>query len=242
MINRSLARIAVLIAANGLFGCSNPVAPPSAPSGVSQSNPPAPSQPNSSGGLVVFKDPLTGLLTSDVRDARGHIVQFTTASELIWIDGTHLSGHQANGNIEELSCHCWLVVRFGAVDGQRRAYLTADYIHFNPGTVVAVEITAGGLTVSRTDIFVPGTYTLSGFVTELTDTGSAPIENAGVYRLDQEESGWDQTKTDRNGFYEIHGLSDGIKLTGVDKDGYQKVEQNLSIHGDMRFDVQLLRR
>src|SRR5262245_9844502 len=127
MTNRSLARIAVLVAANGLVGCSNPAAPaasaPSPRSGVSQ--------PNSS-ALVVFKDPVTGLSTSDMRDARGHIVQFT-ANELIWIDGTHVSGHQASGPGYPLqsygaepSCQCWLVVRFGAADGERRAYMTGD--------------------------------------------------------------------------------------------------------------------
>jgi len=202
--------------------------------------------------LIVFKDPLTGLSASDVRDAQDHIVQFTTVSELVWTaDGTHLPGHsvqgpgyQSSSNVPgEPSCQCWLVVRFGASNGQRRAYLTADYIHFNPGTVVALEIAGSALTVRRTDVFPPGTYTLSGVVTEATETGPMPIENVGVYRLDEEASGWDQTTTDRNGFYQIHGLTDGSRLIGFSKDGYQKVEQaDFPIHGDMRFDVQLLRR
>jgi Carboxypeptidase regulatory-like domain len=92
-------------------------------------------------------------------------------------------------------------------------------------------------------VFPPGTYTLSGIVTEATETGLMPIENANVYRLDEEGSGWDQTTTDRNGFYQIHGLCDGTRLTGFSKEGYQKVEQaDFPIHGDRRFDVQLLRR
>src|SRR5258708_17248470 len=78
--------------ASGWVGCATPAAPartvPSAPSGVSQPNP---------GALVVFKDPLTGLSTSDVRDAHGHVVQFTTIDELIWIDGAHLPDHQVDG-------------------------------------------------------------------------------------------------------------------------------------------------
>jgi hypothetical protein len=244
MTDKPLAGIAVLIVATGLVGCSNPAAPaPSASHGVSQPNASAP---------VVFKDPLTGLSTSDVRDAVGHIVQFTTADELVWTaDGRHLSGHFVQGpgyrsfsNVPaEASCQCWLVVRFGASNGERRAYLTADYIHFNPRTVVALDIAGGALIVSRTDVFPPGTYTLSGIVTEVLETGLTPIENASVYRLDEEGSGWDETTTDRNGFYEMHGLTDGSRLTGFDKDGYQKVEQaDLPIHGDMRFDIQLLRR
>src|SRR5215468_5550834 len=69
----ALLMVSVGLVSCGLVGCSNPAArapsAPSAPSGASQ--PPLPT-------LVVFKDPLTGLSTSDVRDARGHIVQFTT--------------------------------------------------------------------------------------------------------------------------------------------------------------------
>jgi len=246
MTDRSLAGFAVLIVANGLVGCSNPGAPRpsvvSAPSAVSQ---PSPSSP------VAFKDPLTGLSTSDVRDAHDHIVQFTTAGELLWTaDGTHLPGHSAVGpgesffNVaEEPSCHCWLVVHFGASNGERRAYLTADYIHFNPRTVVALEIAGGALMVSRTDVFPPGTYTLSGIVTEATETGLTPIENADVYRLNQEAGGWDEATTDRNGVYEIHGLADGSRLTGFSKNGYETLEQpDLPIHGDMRLDVQLIRR
>jgi hypothetical protein len=246
MTNKSLAGIAVLIVANGLIGCSNPSA--HAPSGPSA--PSAVSQPNA-GALVVFTDPLTGLSTSNVRDAQDHIVQFTTAGELVWTaDGTRLPGHSAEGSgyqsssnvAAEPSCHCWLVVRFGASDGERRAYLTADYIHFNPRTVVALEIAGAALIVSRTNVFPPGTYTLSGIVTEATETGLTPIENVSVYRLDEEGSGWDEATTDRNGFYEIRGLTDGSRLTGFSKDGYRKVEQaDLPIHSDMRFDVQLQR-
>jgi hypothetical protein len=193
LTNKSLAGMAVLMVANGLVGCSNPAAPApsarSAPSGVSQPNP---------GALVVFKDPLTGLSTSDVRDAHGHVVQFTTLDELIWIDGAHLPGHQVDGpghrlqgGAPEASCQCWLVVRFGATDGERRAYLTADVGHSNPGTVGDLEISGSALVVSWTDLFPPGTYTLSGVVTEATASGLVPIENAEVWRLDEEQSGWD---------------------------------------------------
>jgi len=223
----------VLLAAHGLVGCSNPaVAPPSAPSGVSQPTPPA---------LVVFKDPLTGLSTSDVRDARGHVVQFNTASDLIWIDGTHLSGHGVD-YLQEASCQCWLVVRFGAADGERRAYMTGDIGHYNPGTLVDLEITGSTLVVSWTDLFPPGTYTLSGYLTEATATGLVPIENANVDRLNEEQGGWDHTTTDKNGFYELHGLLDGSRKAEFGKDGYRQIEQNVQVQGDTRSDVQLVRR
>jgi Carboxypeptidase regulatory-like domain len=246
MTHKSLAGIAVLIVANGLVGCGNHAASaPSAlspPSGVSQPNTPV---------LVVFKDPLTGLSTSDVRDGQGHIVQFTTGNELIWIDGSHLSGHQVGGpghplpgNIApEASCQCWLVVRFGAADGERRAYMTADVGHYNPGTVVDLEITGTALAISWTDLFPPGTYTLSGYVTEATATGLVPIENAAVSRVDEEQGGWDYSTTDKNGFYQLHGLSDGSREATFSKEGYQQIHlADVPVHGDTRFDIQLLRR
>jgi hypothetical protein len=245
MTIRSLAAIAVLLVANGLVGCSNPGAAPSAPSAPS-----AVSQPNV-GALVVFTDPLTGLSTTGVHDAQGHVVQFTTANELIWIDGTRLPGHQVDGpghrmtgNVApEASCQCWLFVRFGAVNGERRAYLTADVGHSNPGTVVDLEITGSALVVRWSDFFPPGAYTLSGVITEATATGLVPIANAEVWRLDEEQSGWDHCTTDTNGFYQLHGLSDGSRIATFSKDGYQKLDLgDVPVHGDTRFDVQLLRR
>ena len=245
MTNESRVWTALLFVASGLVGCSKPIASaPSAPSAPS-----AVSQPTA-GALVVFRDPLTGLSTSDVRDARGNIVQFTTANELIWIDGTRLPGHQAggpghslSGTAPEASCQCWLVVRFGAADGERRAYMTADLGHSNPGTVVDLEVSGSALVVAWTNLFPPGTYTLTGYVTEATPTGLVPIENAEVWRLDEEQGGWDHNTTDKNGFYQLHGLSDGSRQATFSKDGYQKIDlRDVPVHGDTRFDVQLLRR
>ena len=221
----------------------NPSAP-SAPSVPTVVSPPAQNT------LVVFTDPLTGLFTSDVRDAQDHVVQFTSANELIWIDGSHLPGHHVDGpghrgqqGAPEASCQCWLEVRFGATAGERRAYMTADVGHSNPGTLVDLAITGGALVVSWTDLFPPGTYTLSGVITEATATGLIPIENAEVWRVDEEQSGWDHTTTDKNGFYQLHGLSDGSRQATFSKEGYQTIDQgDVPVHGETRFDVQLLRR
>ena len=222
----------------GLVGCSGSDIP-SGPSPFEQrANP-----------LIVFTDPRTGLPTSDVRDAQDHVVQFTAARELVWMaDGTRLAGHVAHPSYlsssdpGERSCQCWLVVRFGTSDGERRAYLTADYGHFNPGTLVALEVVGGALIVSRTDMYPPGRYTLSGVVTEVTETGVTPIENASVTRLNEEGSGWDEATTDRNGFYEMRGLTDSSVATAFNKAGYHTVHQVDPIHGDTRVDVQLIRR
>jgi hypothetical protein len=129
------------------------------------------------------------------------------------------------------------------MNGQRRAYLTADVGHSNPGTLVDLAVTGSTLVVTWSDRFPPGTHTLSGFVTEATATGLVPLENAEVWRLDEEQSGWDHNATDKNGFYQIHGLSDGSRQATFSKDGYQKIDQaNVTVQGDTRLDIQLLRR
>jgi len=249
MRNRFLAGIAVLLAAQGLVGCNNPLAPAPAPAPSAAS--PAPGVPHIPATLVVFKDPLTGVSTSDVRDAENHVVQFTTAYELVWIDGTRLPGHDADGPGHALesggpepSCQCWLVVRFGEADGERRAYMTGDVVgHSNPGTIVHLESTGSALIVSWTNVFPPGTYTLSGVITEATATGLVPIEHADVSRLNEEQRGWDHASTDSKGVYQLHGLSDSHRRATFSKEGYQPLEQgDVPVRGDTRFDVQLLRR
>jgi hypothetical protein len=250
MTHQSFAGIAALLFANGLVACSSPSAPAPIPIPATTSAPSGVPLPTAA-ALVVFQDPVTGVSTSDVRDAKGHILQFTTASELIWIDGTRLFGHQVGGpghtltgNVApELSCQCWLIVRFGAADGERRAYMTADAGHSNPGTLAALDITGSGLVVSWSGVFPPGTYTLSGYVTEATATGLMPIENTEVWRSDEEQGGWDHTTTDRNGFYQLRGLSSGSRKATFSREGYQTIDQpDVAVHGDTRFDVQLLRR
>jgi hypothetical protein len=215
---------------------------PSAPSPVPQPAPP----PASINGLMMFTEQTSGFSTSDLRDAHEHIVQFSTQHELIWAaDGTRLPGYTSQGNAisADGSCQCWLIVRFGAANGERRAYLTADYGHDNPGTLVDLAIVGGALSVSRTGIFAPGTYTLSGVITEPTDNaGQAPVQNAGVWRLNEEATGWQVGTTDANGFYEMGGLYDGSREVSVFKEGYETVKSVVSIHGDTRFDIALVRR
>lgn len=250
MTNRTAMGIVLLVLAQGLAGCGGSGSSPSAPSAV----PPPAAQPapppTSINGLMRFTEQASGFSTSDVRDAQEQIVQFSTSGELIWTaDGTRFPGFGfgfpwfPNNYISNLtSCQCEFVVHFGTKDGERRAYLTADYGHDNPDTVLDLEIAGGVLTVGRTDVFPPGTYTLSGVITEVTATGQAPLEGAGVWRLNQDETGWREGTTDRNGFYEIRGLANGGRNLVVSKEGYARVETVSSIDGDTRFDVQLVRR
>jgi hypothetical protein len=142
--------------------------------------------------LVVFKEAASGFATTDLRDAHDRILRFNMAGELIWTaDGSRLPGYQVDtvhypgstfisGRICEAECA--FEVRFGTKDGDRRAYLTVDYGHDNPGTLVDVEVVGGALVVTQTQMYAPGTFTLSGRVTELMAGNEIPVEGAHVYR------------------------------------------------------------
>ena len=201
--------------------------------------------PAANSQLVRFTDPRSGFSTADVRDAQEEIIRFTTANELVWVeDGRTLSGYRVQGNtvVMDAPCGCWLVIRFGSANGERRAYVTADYVHDNPGTVVDLEIAGERLVVNRTSVFPPGTYKLFGVITEQTPKGLIPLEDAGVWHLNEEGSGWDVGKTDRTGFYEIRGLYSATRDVAVIKEGFDTTRTAVTMDGDTRFDAQLVRR
>ena len=167
--------------------------------------------------LIVFTEPGTGFSTSEVRDVQEQVLQINTANELIWTaDGTRPSGIPGRplllsgvSYIVGKICAegCAFEVRFGTKNGERRAYLTADYGHDNPGTLVDVEVSGGALVVTRTSIFVPGSFTLSGVVTEATPAGIVPVEGVAVYCGVGNDTR--AATTDRNGFYTLLGMFDG---------------------------------
>jgi hypothetical protein len=238
-----------------LTGCGSAASPsspsPTAPSPISR---PAPQPPSQS--LVVFTESTSGFSTTDLRDVQEQIVQFNTANELIWTaDGTRLPGFEVDKihypgtafidvvGPSRAICPtgCAFEVRFGTRDGERRAYLTMDYVHDNPGTLVDVEVTGGALLVTKTNVFAPGTFTLSGSVTELTVAGHRPVEAVSVYRL--VASGWRGATTDKNGFYQMAGMYDGSNVVTAIKEGYEEqTRRDVSIKGDTRYDIQLVRR
>jgi hypothetical protein len=239
MRNGKLAGMLVCLVAVIVAGCEAARTPGPAPSPVQPpSTPPTPAQPT----LVVFSDPASGFSTSDVRDAEDEIVNFNTASELIWTaDDTHLPGYRVvdGGYIPCDPCAGWLEVRFGMKDGERQAHLTLDYGHDNPGSVVDLEVQAGILVVSQTNVFPLGTYTLSDVVTEMTQGGEVPVEGVDVYR--GYATGWQAARTDVRGFYEIKGLYDRTDVVVATKEGYVRHEASLTIGGDTRFDIRLVR-
>jgi Carboxypeptidase regulatory-like domain len=245
MTNGTGTAIVLVMLIQGLTGCSDsrtPTAPPRGPS--PPTTPPAPT-------LKVFTDS-AGFSTSDLRDVQDQIVQFNTANQLIWTAGdTRLQGYRVethpfpNGAVHFISgaiCGegCDFEVRFGSKDGERRAYLTVDYGHDNPGTIVDVEVVNGALVVTQSKVFPPGTPTLSGIVAELTPAGLVPVSGVNVYR--SVTTGWRGATTDKDGLYAIPGLIDGIDAISVSKEGYQTHSQNLTMTGDTRLDIQLVRR
>ena len=211
MTNRTGTAIVLGIFMQGLVGCGDSRTPTAPPRDLPPLSPPPLAT------LRVFTDS-TGFSTSDLRDVQDQIVQFNSANELIWTaDDTRLQGFRVerhdfgNGpfylvSIPGSTCPrtCAFEVRFGTKDGEKRAYLTVDYIHDNPGTLVDVEIVRGALVVTQTEVFPPGTPTLSGIVAELTPTGAVPLSGVKVYR--GVTSGWRYATTDRNGFYSIPGV------------------------------------
>ena len=211
---------------------------PTATSPVPQPSPVAP-------GLIQFREPSTGFTTTDLHDAYDQILQLNSAGELIWTaDGTRLSGYQASGTfyIQGKICSqgCAFEVRYGSKDGDRRAYLTVDYGHDNPGTLVDVEVTSAGLQVTQTSLFPPGSPTLTGTVTELTATGRVPVD--GVLIARPVRGGWQGTTTGADGSYRIPGLINDTAIVEVRKAGYAVLRQGVVVNGDTRFDVEIIRQ
>ena len=247
MTIRRLAGIVLLVVAQGSIGCSGrPMEAPAVPL------PTAPAAVSAGPTLIAFAEARTGFSTTEVRDVQEQIVQFNTSNELIWtVDGTRLPGYGVGRytfgdtpvyHIEGKICPqgCAFVVRFGTRDGERRAYLTVDYGHDNPGTLVDVDVAGGALVVTQSTVFPPGSPTLSGVVTEMTASGQTLVEGVAVYRGVQ--TGWRDARTDKNGFYRIPGLYDGIDTVETSKEGYHDTTKEVSISSDTRFDIQLIRR
>lgn len=244
MTNRTGSALLLLLLAQGLTGC-NDSRTPTAPLPIPEPPPPP--------TLKVFTES-SGFSTTDLRDAQDQIVQFNTANDLIWAaDHTRLQGFKVDRHdfgtgafymisIPGTTCPqgCAFEVRFGTKDGERRAYLTVDYIHDNPGTLVDIEVVGGALVLTQTRVFPPGTPTLFGILTELTPMGPVPLSGVNVWR--RVTTGGRFTTTDKDGLYRIPGLIDGTDTVLLSKEGYQSHSQKLPVNGDTRFDVQLVRQ
>jgi hypothetical protein len=97
-------------------------------------------------------------------------------------------------------------------------------------------------------------HTLSGVVFEMTEAGPAPIEAVEIY-CDScgSPDGHTSVYTDAHGFYSLAWTMDGqhplfvtkagydiVDPTGTLRDGFGRI--TATVHGDTRFDVQLVKR
>ena len=202
-------------------------------------------------GALTFRDPRTGFSTTDLHDAQEQVVHVSGADELVWTPtGTRLPGYSVvhlpspgaatliSGTIDGCTETCWLEVRFGAMNGTPRAYLTIDYGHYNLGTLADLEVVAGRLMVTQTTTFPPGTFTITGRVTEATPNGLRPLEGATVSRA--MTTGWQDAITGSDGVYSLHGQWNGTSAWFVSKAGYLPHSGDVTVNGDTRIDVTLV--
>lgn len=98
------------------------------------------------------------------------------------------------------------------------------------------------------------TYTLSGVVSELMAAGQVPAEGVRLY-CDScgSPDGHTFTSSDANGFFSFSWAQNGVHPLLVWKDGYDVIDpagrltdgtavKNATVHGDTRFDIQIVRR
>jgi hypothetical protein len=194
--------------------------------------------------LLVFTDPVSGFSTSEVHDAQEEIVRFNVVGDLLWSDDTRYFGFKFDGvDIEaQQLCSCWFQIRFGSRNGNRRAYLTATYPHEgNPGTVLDLDRTGGWITshITHVPVSEPGPNTLSVVVTEATAVGRAPVPDAGVFFVLGD--GWRAADTDKDGRFEFRWLDNVSVDVVISKPGYQTVSRQVSVAGNTRLDVQMVR-
>ena len=103
--------------------------------------------------LVVFFDPDSEFSTTDVRDVNEEIVRFDgTTKAIIWVADDLVfdeGAWETDGNF--LGAGRRFQVRFGTVDGERRAYFTET----GPATICDISVEQGQLRIAATNVLVP---------------------------------------------------------------------------------------
>ena len=69
-----------------------------------------------------------------------------------------------------------------------------------------------------------------------------PVEGAFVMLTYGAGDDYQRATTDRDGRFEIRGLYDRVKAVDVYKDAFAYLSQPISITGDTRVDLQMVRR
>ncbi len=83
----------------------------------------------------------------------------------------------------------------------------------------------------------PTTFSVSGMISEATESGNVPLEGARVVNWATEET----AITDGDGFYTLSGQRAGATQFGVSKEGYENQMIDMMIDGDVRLDAVLVR-
>lgn len=104
-------------------------------------------------GVVVFNDPDSTFETSDVYDVDAEIVQFDAGTlAMIWkADGTVFQAGMWPADGNSLGTTGGFRVRFGNVNGQRRAFFTESL----SGYVYDFVVTGGNMNIFSTNVPVP---------------------------------------------------------------------------------------
>ena len=77
-------------------------------------------------------------------------------------------------------------------------------------------------------------------IAEVTAAGLVPLQGVLLYRA--MTTGYQSAVTDAKGFYRILGMYNGTSSVYASKDGYQSETRRVTIAGDTRFDLQLVRQ
>jgi hypothetical protein len=243
-MNRTVIAASILLAPL-CGGCgSSPI--PTAPSTAAPQGSAAPSLPGPA--IVTFTDRVSRTTTPEARDANGDIVQFTRAGELMWMaDGTRFQGYRWPVKDDHyilapsICSYCAYEIRFGTEDGVRRAFVTLDRGENNPGTVVDLKVVNGELVTTETSAGPPGSFTLTGLITEDTAAGAVPVAGAYVGRW---RTHYNHVNAISNtaGFYRIPWVDVGTSEVIAMKDGFQQKETHITIGGDTRLDLSMKRQ
>lgn len=92
--------------------------------------------------------------------------------------------------------------------------------------------------ISPTPLVPRPTFTLSGLVFAATPTGLVPVEGVVVEEANLRQ----RATTDANGAYSISGLYAMSNVVTASKIGYETDSRTLTISGDTRLDLRVVRR
>jgi hypothetical protein len=111
--------------------------------------------PPSSSGFAVFTDSASGFSTTDVYDVDNQVVRFVPGDRtMLWVqDNLLFDGWVVEGNFMGEAPPFPFQVRFGTVNGQRRAYFTEA----GRGTLCDLRVENRVLTLLPTNTLPPST-------------------------------------------------------------------------------------